>query len=324
MPIFDQGYQHWQGHVSGRAFRWLAITRQGIRAQLAVRGLRIWLYLGLLPAFVLAGFLVLWGLIEQKAGIIAPFLSLLPNLPDVLKDDPAQYRIPIWTIAFNFYFRVQVLFTFMMVVITGPGLISQDLRFNAVPLYLSRPMNRWDYFLGKFGVIAFFVGLTAIAPTLLAYVLGLGFSLDVGVIADTWRVVLGSLAYGLVVVATAGAVMLALSSLSRNSKQVAAMWVAFWIVPNIAAEALENSVKAPWCNLVSYLRNLEGVRLELLGFDDAMQRLTEVFPEFVRQQVNALGQNDPPWTWCAAVLTGLIVVSLCALSLRVRSLDRLK
>ena len=38
MPIFDQGYQHWQGQLSGQAGRWLAITRQGVRAQLKNRG----------------------------------------------------------------------------------------------------------------------------------------------------------------------------------------------------------------------------------------------------------------------------------------------
>ena len=34
MPIFDQGYQHWKGTLSGHAWRWLAITRQGLRGQL--------------------------------------------------------------------------------------------------------------------------------------------------------------------------------------------------------------------------------------------------------------------------------------------------
>jgi hypothetical protein len=31
MPIFDQGYQHWSGALSGHAWRWLVITRHGVR-----------------------------------------------------------------------------------------------------------------------------------------------------------------------------------------------------------------------------------------------------------------------------------------------------
>jgi hypothetical protein len=34
MPIFDQGYQHWQGELSGHGRRWLAVARHGVKAQL--------------------------------------------------------------------------------------------------------------------------------------------------------------------------------------------------------------------------------------------------------------------------------------------------
>ena len=40
MPIFDQGYQHWQGPLSGHAWRWWAIARNGIRVQRNNRILR--------------------------------------------------------------------------------------------------------------------------------------------------------------------------------------------------------------------------------------------------------------------------------------------
>ena len=41
----------------------------------------------------------------------------------------------------------------LLVLLVGPSLISQDLRFNAIPLYFSRPLRRFDYFVGKLGVI---------------------------------------------------------------------------------------------------------------------------------------------------------------------------
>ena len=34
MPIFDQGYQHWDGKLSGHAWRWLAVARRGVKTQL--------------------------------------------------------------------------------------------------------------------------------------------------------------------------------------------------------------------------------------------------------------------------------------------------
>ena len=79
----------------------------------------------------------------------------------------------------------------ILIVLVGPSLISQDLRFNALPLYLSRPLRRIDYLLGKLGVIGAFLGLVIIVPCLVAYVLGLLFSLDLTIVRDTYRLLLG-------------------------------------------------------------------------------------------------------------------------------------
>ena len=53
MPIFDQGYQHWSGHLSSDATRWLAITRRGVRTALHGRIVRLALILAYLPAILL-------------------------------------------------------------------------------------------------------------------------------------------------------------------------------------------------------------------------------------------------------------------------------
>src|SRR5580692_2495605 len=53
MPIFDQGYQHWKGQLSGHGWRWLAIARHGVRIGLQGRVFRIVLLISLLPAIVL-------------------------------------------------------------------------------------------------------------------------------------------------------------------------------------------------------------------------------------------------------------------------------
>ena len=76
MPIFDQGYQHWKGALSGHAWRWLAITRQGLRGQL--KGsmiLRILLLLAWLPALALVVVLALWGLFEQGTEAVMQLLQ---------------------------------------------------------------------------------------------------------------------------------------------------------------------------------------------------------------------------------------------------------
>ena len=242
----------------------------------------------------------------------------------------------------------------ILVLLVGPDLISQDLRFNAIPLYLSRPVRRLEYFLGKFGVIAAFLSAVTIGPVVVAFAVGYAFSLDPRVVVDTARVLVASLAYGAIVVTSAGLLMLAFSSLSRNSRYVGALWLGFWLISAMAAGVLEETVGAEWCPLVSYTRNLNRVRDALLDAGPAWDRLTslsQVEPRDLRgsigmarsaRVVQRAGRRTPgadrapaavalsfapatyPWTWSAGVLAGLAAASILVLTTRVRGLDRLR
>ena len=280
MPIFDQGYQHWQGKLSGHALRWLAIARQGVRAQMKNRWARMITLFALVPALVLAGFLILWGLIEQKSNLVAGLLPLFQDiLPPEALGGPKAYRITIWTIAYQYFFNIQMTFAMILVLLVGPGLISQDLRFNAIPLYFSRPLRRFDYFLGKLAVIGFFLGMVAVVPVLIAYVLGISFSLDPSVAWETARIMGAALLYGLLIVVSAGTLMLAISSLSRNSRYVSVAWFGFWLITNGAAGILVETVQSDWCHLVSYTGNLQRVGGALLGTASAWEQFNKLLED---------------------------------------------
>lgn len=355
MPIFDQGYQHWNGTLRGQSTRVAVISARGIRVQLGNRWVRWILLASLGPAFLLSIFLVIWGLFETKSTLLTPFLMFFQNLPEELKAGPKGYRGAFWTLAVRQFFEAQLFFTMILVLLVGPDLISQDLRFNALPLYLSRPVRRYEYFLGKLGVIAFFLGATTILPVVLAFLLGFGFSLDPTVIRDTGWLFLGSLAFGLVVVVSSGLLMLAFSSLSRNSRYVGATWIVFWLVGNITSTILGDSVREDWCHLTSYTQNLLRMRDSLIGADaawDQVQRLFQAGREGLdsitrspfsrrrarsadpppvprrRERLNAFqsyfAPTTYPWWWSATVLGSLAAASVLVLATRVRSLDRLE
>jgi hypothetical protein len=235
MPIFDQGYQHWKGPLSVRAWRWLTIARHGVRVQRSNRIVRFFLLIAWLPALGLIGALVLWGLLERQSETVLAMFSWLPQ--EVLLD-PHLYRTTVWTLAYSFFFKVELFFIMLLVAIAGPGLISQDLRFNALPLYLARPLTRLDYFLGKLGVIGALVASLAVGPAVFAYVVGLAFCLDLSVIKDTYPILLASVAYGLVISLSAGTLILALSSLTRRSLYVGITWAGFWIISGMVGGIL--------------------------------------------------------------------------------------
>jgi ABC-2 type transport system permease protein len=354
MPIFDQGYQHWQGALSGHAWRWLAITRQGVRAQIKNRRTKWLVATAFMPALFLVAALVFWGLLEQQSSLLAPLMFFIQSLPEELRAGPKAYRTSFWTVAFDIFFQISTFFSMLLVLNVGPDLISQDLRFNAMPLYFSRPLRRLDYFLGKLGVIGVFLAAVTIGPVLFAYVLGVAFSLDATVVRDTGRLLAAAVGYGAIVVASAGTLMLAISSLTRSSRFVGAMWIGFWVLSNMGAGTLMMTVRQDWCPLVSYTGNLERVRQAMLDTDsardqfiklgragldagrEAAQPRPRIFPFLRRRRREPPPPPPPPppelagllvkppWTWSAGVLAGLFVVSAWTLATRVKSLDRLR
>ena len=184
------------------------------------------------------------ALVERKLAIAEPieqFLRFNGILNPQIFTDPQHYRTVVWTLCYNLFLSSELILSMVLVLLVGPDLISQDLRFHALPLYLSRPLRRIDYLVGKLGVIAAFLGLVLIVPCVLAYALGLLFSLDLTIVRDTWRLLLASIAYGLVIIVSAGTLMLALSSLSRNSRHVALFWLVLWIVSGVFSSVLEFS-----------------------------------------------------------------------------------
>jgi ABC-2 type transport system permease protein len=240
MPIFDQGYQHWFGKLSGHGWRWLAITRHGVRVGMKNRFVRYLLYSSWVPALALVTMLSLWGLLERRSNLITTFVQFMEFLQPGMVADPQHFRIDVWRLSYGYFLKTELSFSMIMILLIGPSLISQDLRFNALPLYFSRPLRRMDYFAGKMGVIVAFVGLVMIVPSIVAYIFGLLFSLDITIIRDTFGILLSSILYGLIITLSAGLLILALSALSRSSRYVALFWLGIWFVSGITASILQD------------------------------------------------------------------------------------
>jgi ABC-2 type transport system permease protein len=241
MPIFDQGYQHWSGKIGGRARRWWAITSCGVRAGKKSWSLRIFMLFAAIPSLLLAGFLCIWSLLERKSAAIEGILPMLSFIYPQIIAAPRYYRVEVWTLAYNYFLLTQLYFSMIVILLVGPNLISQDLRFNALPLYFSRPLRRIDYFVGKLGIIVYFMSMVVIIPSIVAYLLGLATSLDITILRDTFGILVSSVFYGLIIAVSAGLLVLAMSSLTRNSRYVALLWIGIWLVSSITARALDSA-----------------------------------------------------------------------------------
>ncbi len=268
--LFDQGYQHWRGRTSGFATRWAVIADQSIRAQLRNRWLVFLLLLSMIPAILLIVILVLFALLEQQVGLIQSFVILFIPIVRDLQGSFSEVRLPFWTVIFGIFFWLQTFLAMFIVLVVGSNQVSKDLRFNAIPLYLSRPLSRPSYFLGKFAAIGLFVGGVMVVPLVTAYVLGVLLSFDVEVIAQTASLFGASLLYSLIVVLVLGLTMLALSSLNRNVRVVGVLWLVLWFVGSASSNILSNQNVA-YAPLISLTGNLSHLRLTLIDSEGAIE-----------------------------------------------------
>src|SRR5215831_9973735 len=113
MPIFDQGYQHWQGPLTAFGWRWLAIARHGVRATLKSKIVKIMLLIAWVPALALVLVMATWGLLEQQAQSVLTFVKQI--LPADVVSKPQEYRSAVWTIVYSYFYKTELTWTVLLV-----------------------------------------------------------------------------------------------------------------------------------------------------------------------------------------------------------------
>jgi len=162
---------------------------------------------------------------RRRGFLVLMFLSLIPFLVRVVMLYvktmlPSNARFLEITPKFfeDFLSQQTWFFTFAVAVYAGAGLIANDFKANALQIYLSKPITRRDYVIGKLGVLVFFLALTTLVPALLLVLIAMLFQPTPGFFARHFWVAGSVTLYALVIIFTYAFCMLALSSLSRSSR----------------------------------------------------------------------------------------------------------
>jgi len=235
MPIHDLSYRHWSGEWTTHPYRWWVITRQGIRILTQKKRFIALLILSLLPFLVRTVMLYVSNLVERL-----PFLKI-----------DAKF--------FEDFLTQQMFFTFLIAIYAGAGLIANDLKVNALQIYLSKPITRQDYVIGKLGVLVFFLSLPTLVPGLLLFLFAVLFQNDLSFFQRNYWVVASIAGYSSLIVLSYSLIMLAVSSLSKSSRFAGIVFAAVFFFSQILYGVLRGILRTTSVAWVSLGNNLSQV-----------------------------------------------------------------
>jgi ABC-2 type transport system permease protein len=275
MPIHDQGYRRYGGdRARGRA--WLVIVATGIRAML---GNRRWIVL----------MVASW--IQFLVRAVQFYLAANFSQAGMLSPTAATFRD---------FFDKQDIFVFIMTVTLGSSLIAQDRRANALQIYLSKPLTRAEYIFGKLGILVTFLLLITWVPAILLLVVEVVFAGNFTFLRANAYLFPAITVFALVEVVMVSTSMLALSSLSSNSRFVGILYTALIFFSNALYGVLRAVTGSSMVSWISFGNNLAQI-------GDLIFRVP------LRYQT--------PWPIALVMIIVLVGVSALVLERRVRGVE---
>lgn len=158
MAVYGRSYRTYAGALTPERSRLLVIPRYALRDLFNSR-----LFLAF---FVLCFVAPLVASIRIYLAHNAEAINILKIPGDLINRllaiEPSFFR--------NWVLMQQSFMAFFLAMIVGPALISPDLRNNAMPLYLARPITRRDYVVGKLIVLLLLLSAVTWVPALLLFV----------------------------------------------------------------------------------------------------------------------------------------------------------
>ncbi len=274
MPIYEKGYKRWEGKLAGRP-TWWVIAKTGIRLTLKRKLFLILFLLSLVP-FLARGVMI--------------YLVVQLNF-NMIRIDARFFRE---------FLNQQSFWVLMMTILGGAGLIAGDIRSNALKLYLSRPLGRWDYILGKTATLMLILSSVTVLPSLLLF-------LERGLLSDNLDFLRGGywlmpscIGYGFLISLVPCMLMLAFSALAGEAKYAAISFGALVLLSSITFEVMRIVFRNRYLILLSFWANIDQIGSLLFGIRP-------------RYRVH--------WAWSLLILIGLILFSVWALSRKVKAVE---
>ncbi len=242
MSKLDGGYRRWTGRPTGIWQRRWVITSVGLKLCLESKLLR-----GVI-GIVWSSTLFFMGVLFFTGQLTSPDSTLISFVGERLGDSFLQLAngLASWVLLYPelcvdgvfrviYYVACQIylLGSFMAIALFVAKLIAHDLASQAIVIYNSKALSRFDYFIGKFGIVFLLLGAIWLVPILSLWTFGNMMSPDWTFFVYSFKALLKALSVAAVSMVSLSLAAMAVSALARRTSVAVSLWVLIWILSGL-------------------------------------------------------------------------------------------
>mgnify|MGYP000153213600 CR=1 FL=1 len=240
MAIHEQNYVRYEGVLRTDRAAW-TIARASLRTYWGLTRTKIvLLILWLMPLLFIIGVFGEYALTNSSVG----------QLTDSVKSAPGAGPV-------TWFIQLSMISLALLLMSSGCGVISDDLRYKTFQLYFSKPISRLQYGIGKFLGLFALGSLITIVPGFMIGALRVVFAMR----TDFGEVIAKQVGIGMLLLTCATAlfciIVMGISALTEHTRYVVLSWLGLLIVPSLLNSIISlASEQNPASDLVSITGNI--------------------------------------------------------------------
>lgn len=295
MGIDVAHYHGWHGRLVSPWVACLAIVRVALLQVFRRKSYWVVLALGLL------NFLLYWSIIYAIAQFEIPPQAqdrLLEIIGFQARGGSAQEN------GYIEFMQRQSIVVMLLLAFSGSLLVGADFRFNSLPFYLSRRIDRRHYIVGKLLAVSTIVMLLTTVPALLLFIEYGTFTSSTSYWIDNWQIPLAVISFGLVMCVVLSILLVTLSAYLQRVAPIAITWSSLFVLLSSMSRYLRSGDddSSRWWRLIDPWSDIRLVGKMCFG----------VYRDAVEEQM----------AWYAlAILSCVCTLALVALARRVRAVE---
>lgn len=218
--ISDVSYRNYDGELRNRSVRWWTIAVATMRANVNRKKLGYWIPAGIITVIYL--FIGIAFYFTQN------FKSQVEAMGGNLGGPANPYALSLYQ-----GLDYTNLLLFVATLTIGSAAIASDIRANALLVYLSKPLTRADYLIGKWMGIFLLLAALSLTPALVLFLFFAVAYNDQGFLKDNATLILRLLAASLIAPAIHASLVIGFSAWSKSPRLAGSLYAAFYFVVGI-------------------------------------------------------------------------------------------